>query len=183
MNETEIIKSIIFYGFAALVLIFAMLSVLSKNILYSLLFAVIAFFSVGGLFFSLSADYNAVMQIAVYGAAVPIIFLFAIMHTSHIENSSINLSLSPRFFIALISSSLLFMILWYSVKFALNFNKNLIGFFNPSKNIIGSYDSLIAVAKGLYVDYSVSLILFALIILTLVIGISVLNVSREKKRG
>ena len=43
MNETQIIESIIFFGFAGLTLLFALLSIAAKNILYSLLFAVIAF--------------------------------------------------------------------------------------------------------------------------------------------
>ena len=183
MSETEIIKSLIFYGFSGLTLLFALLSVLSKNILYSLLFAVIAFFNVGGLFFSLGADYNAIIQIAIYGIAIPVIILFAIMLTNRNEDSFRNITFSPRFFIALISSALLFMILWYSIAFSMNFNSNILNFFNQEKPILGSYVSIISMANTLYVNYSVPLILFSIIILTVVVGISVLNVIREKNRG
>jgi len=183
MNETEIIKSLIFYGFAGLTLAFFLLSVLSKNILYSLLFAVIAFFNIGGLFFSLNADYNAVVQISVYGVAIPVIFLFAIMLTDKNENKKINLSFSPRFFISLIATVFLFMILWYSIEFARNFNNNISIFFNPDKPAIGNYESIIAIANSLYVNYSVPFILFSIIVLTVIVGISLLNVIKEKNHG
>ena len=183
MNETEIINCIVFYGFGILVLLFAILAIMARNVVYSLLCAVISFFGIGGLFFSLNADYNAVVQISIYGTAIPVLFLFAIMLTSRDDNKKLNLTLSARFFLAIISSIVLLMLLWYSIEFAFHFDPNLSEFFNPVKNFVGGYDSIIAIANGLFVNYSVALILFAVIILAIVVGISVLNVSREKRRG
>lgn len=183
MNEVEIIKSIIFYGFAGLILISVLLSVIVKPIFYSLLFAIVAFFCAGGLFFSLNADYNAVVQIAVYGVAVPVIFLFAIMFTSYHSDKTLNFSFSPRFFISIISAVIFLMFMFYSVSFAIHFNQDLLEFFNPNKPSFGSYDSIFAIANGIYVNHSVALILFAVIMLTIIVGISVLNVIKEKKRG
>ena len=183
MNETQIIESIIFFGFAGLTLLFALLSIAAKNILYSLLFAVIAFFFAGGVFFSLNADYNAVAQISIYGVAIPVLFLFAIMFTSENEKKEINLSFSPRFFIGIISSTVLFMVIWYSIEFALHFNSSLAKFFNPAALQIGDYDSILSVAKNFYYDNGAGLVLFSILLLTVVIGISVLNVIKEKRRG
>ena len=124
MNEIDIIKTITFYGFSIFIIIFALLTVFANRILYSLIFAVITFFSVAGIFFSLGADYNAVVQIAVYGVAVPVIFLFAIMFTSKVEDRLYNIALSPRFITTVVSVPALFIILWYFVKLSIHLNSN-----------------------------------------------------------
>ena len=183
INETEIIKSITFYGFALPILIFALFSLISNKIMYTLLFAIITFFCAGGIFFSLGADYNAVVQIAVYGVAVPVIFLFAIMFTSKREDKKAYLSFGPRFFAGVCSAAFLFMFLWYSVEFACHLNVKTITFFIPLKQEFGSIDQIMLIANGIYQNYQVSFILFALMVLIVVIGISVLNLIKEKKRG
>ena len=80
--EIDILKTLIFYGFAGAIILFALLSVFALRILYSLLAAVCVFFITAGIFFMLGADYNAVIQIAIYGIAIPILFVLAIMFTS-----------------------------------------------------------------------------------------------------
>lgn len=182
MTEVQVINSITFYGFAFLILLFACMSIFANKIVYTLLFAIIVFFCAGGIFFSLGADYNAVAQILVYGVAVPIIFLFGIMFTSHREDKRTYLAFSPRFFISVFGSALLFMFLWYSVEFAFYLNQNVVNLFNPEKHVFGSVDQIMLIAKGLYSNYQVAFIMFAIIILVAVVGISVLNVLKEKKR-
>ena len=183
MSESEIIKSITFYGFALLILFFSIMSVFANRILYTLLYSVIAFFCLGGIFFSLGADYNAVVQIAVYGVAVPVIFLFAIMFTSRKENKTVYLSYATRCFVGFISAALLFMILWYSVEFAVHLNINAGKFLSGRIAEIGDFNSIVSIANGLYVNYQLALILFAFTVLTTVVGISVLNVIRERRNG
>lgn len=183
MNEAEILKSITFFGFFILIILFSILSVFASRILYSLLFAVISFFSAGGIFFSLGADYNAVVQIAIYGVAVPVIFLFAIMFTSNKENRFVNISFAPRFFIGFASVSLLFLILWYSAEFAIHLNPKVEAFFSANSPIVSDFNSIISIANGMYVSYQISFLTMALLILTVIVGVSVLNVIKEKNRG
>ncbi len=183
MSEINIINSITFYSFALLILLFSVMSIFSGKILYSLLFAVISFFCTGGIFFSLGADYNAVVQIAVYGVAVPVIFLFAIMFTSRREDKIVYISYAPRFFIGFISAALFAMILWYSSSFAVYLTPKVSTFFSKKLDDIGNFDSIIAVASGLYTNYRLALILFAILVLTVVVGISVLNVIKERRHG
>ena len=52
-----------------------------NNIFYSLLSAIIVFFIAGMFFYVLGSEYNAVIQIAIYGVAVPVIHGLAIMFT------------------------------------------------------------------------------------------------------
>ena len=96
--EIDILKSLIFFGFAGAIIFFALLSIFSMRILYSLLSAVCVFFATAGIYFLLGADYNAVIQIAVYGIAIPILFVLAIMFTSDKIDKKAYLTVQPRFF-------------------------------------------------------------------------------------
>lgn len=72
---------IVFYPAAVLMLVFACLAIWYKNIFYSLLSAIVVFFFAGMFFYVLGSEYNAVIQIAIYGVAVPIILGLAVMFT------------------------------------------------------------------------------------------------------
>lgn len=181
MNELEIIKSITFYGFALAIVVFALLTLFARRILYSLLFAVILFFCTGGIFFSLGADYSAVVQIIIYGVAIPVLLLFAIMFTSAYESRKVNLSYSPRFFVGFLSASLLFMMLWYAVQFALGLSDKLGWFFNSDMPKTNSVEMFMAMSNGIYTNYSLPFILIGLLVLFVVVGISTLSVIKEKK--
>lgn len=181
MNEIEIIKSITFYGFALAIIVFALMTLFARRILYSLLFAVILFFCTGGIFFSLGADYNAVVQIIVYGVAIPILLLFSIMFTSSYEGRKVNLALSPRFFVGFLSASLLFLMLWYAVQFSLGISDKLGWFFNSDMPKANSDEMFMAISNGLYTNYSLPFMLIGLLVLFVVVGISTLNVIKEKK--
>ena len=89
-----IFNPLVFYSIATILMVFAILTITFKNIFYSLLSAIIVFFATGIIFYILGSEYNAIIQIAIYGVAIPVLFLFAIMFTSHKENKSVHLSFS-----------------------------------------------------------------------------------------
>ena len=74
-------EQIIFYLTSVILLIFAVLTLKLKNILHSLLCAMIVFFMTSVLFFIIGSEFNAVIQFAIYGFAVPVIIGLAIMFT------------------------------------------------------------------------------------------------------
>ncbi len=74
--------SIIFYSTSFLIIIFGILTIALRNIFYSLLSAICVFFLTAIFFFLLGSEYNAVIQLAVYGFAIPIILAFGIMFTN-----------------------------------------------------------------------------------------------------
>lgn len=76
-----ITNPIVFYPAAVVMILFALLSIKFNNIFYSLLSAIIVFFIAGMFFYVLGSEYNAVIQIAIYGVAVPVILGLAIMFT------------------------------------------------------------------------------------------------------
>ncbi len=71
--------SLIFLLFAAVALVSAMLVLISRNPIHSVLFLLLTFVNVAGMFVLLGAEFLAVVQILVYSGAILVLFLFVVM--------------------------------------------------------------------------------------------------------
>jgi NADH-quinone oxidoreductase subunit J len=71
----------IFYVIAGLVVIGGLGTVLSRNVVHAALALILALLAVAGIFLLLSAEFLALVQILIYGGAVTILVLFALMLT------------------------------------------------------------------------------------------------------
>ena len=71
--------ALLFYLFAGLTVLAAILVVTLRNPMYSAFALLVSFMAVAGLFFLLHADFLAVVQIFVYGGGIMVLFLFVIM--------------------------------------------------------------------------------------------------------
>jgi NADH:ubiquinone oxidoreductase subunit 6 (subunit J) len=71
----------IFYFVAALTVLGALGVVLARNVVHSALFLILALLAVAGIFILLSAEFLAIVQVLIYGGAVTILILFAMMLT------------------------------------------------------------------------------------------------------
>ena len=71
----------LFYAIATACLLAAVGVVFSRNIVYSALFLLVSLASVAGAFVLLFAEFLALVQILIYGGAIVIVILFAIMLT------------------------------------------------------------------------------------------------------
>jgi NADH-quinone oxidoreductase subunit J len=72
-------KTFLFYAFSA-VLIFAALRVITdRNPVHAALFLVLSFFSAGGIWLLLKAEFLAIVLVLVYVGAVMVLFLFVVM--------------------------------------------------------------------------------------------------------
>ena len=71
----------IFYAVATATIIGALGVVVTRNMVHSTLFLILALLAVAGVFILLSAEFLAIAQILIYGAAVTILVLFALMLT------------------------------------------------------------------------------------------------------
>lgn len=178
--EIDILKSLIFYGFAGAVIAFAVLSVFSPRILYSLLSAVCVFFASAGIYFLLGADYNAVIQIAIYGIAIPILFVLAIMFTSDKLDKQTYITLKPRFFFAFLGFGVLFLSLIYLMATSLSLNSNSAWILQKQTMFINKYQMFNALSDGLFVNYVFAFELFSILLLIVIVGISTLNLIKEK---
>ena len=68
-----------FYLFGALTLAGSLLMVTARNPLHGVLWLVVAFLGLSGLFGGLGADFLAAVQILVYAGAILVLFLFVLM--------------------------------------------------------------------------------------------------------
>jgi NADH-quinone oxidoreductase subunit J len=71
----------VFYVIAALTIGGGMGVVFARNVVYSALFLILALLAVAGIFLLLSAEFLALVQVLIYGGAVTILVIFALMLT------------------------------------------------------------------------------------------------------
>ena len=69
----------LFYAFAGVTVLGALLVVVQKNPVYSVLSLIGAFFGLSGLYVLLDAPFVAVVQIIIYAGAIMVLFLFVVM--------------------------------------------------------------------------------------------------------
>jgi NADH-quinone oxidoreductase subunit J len=70
-----------FWGLGALAVGAALGIILTQNLLHAVLYLVLCFIALAGLFLTLTADFIAVAQVLVYAGAVGVLVIFAIMLT------------------------------------------------------------------------------------------------------
>ena len=73
------VPELAFYGFAVTMIAAALLVVLSRNPVHSVLWLILAFLSSAGLFILLGAEFLALLLAIVYVGAVAVLFLFVVM--------------------------------------------------------------------------------------------------------
>jgi NADH-quinone oxidoreductase subunit J len=73
------ITAILFYIFAAILLVSAAMVVSSRNPVHSVLFLILAFFNAAALFLIAGAEFLAMILVIVYVGAVAVLFLFVVM--------------------------------------------------------------------------------------------------------
>jgi NADH-quinone oxidoreductase subunit J len=81
-----VLTDIAFYIFAALIISSAAMMVFSKNVIYSAVGLLFAFFGVGCVYVLLAADFLAVVQILVYVGGILVLLLFGVMLSHRITS-------------------------------------------------------------------------------------------------
>ncbi|MET0266246.1 MAG: NADH-quinone oxidoreductase subunit J [Duganella sp.] len=72
-------KTILFYAFAAIMILAALRVITDRNPVHAALFLVLAFFSAAGIWMLLEAEFLAIVLVLVYVGAVMVLFLFVVM--------------------------------------------------------------------------------------------------------
>jgi len=73
------ITAILFWFLSALAIVGALMVVVSKNPVYSILYLIITFFAISGHYVLLNAQFLAIVNIIVYAGAIMVLFLFVVM--------------------------------------------------------------------------------------------------------
>ena len=70
---------IIFYALSAFAIVSAIMVLVSKNPIHSVLWLILVFFAISGHYVLLNAQFLAIVNIIVYAGAIMVLFLFVIM--------------------------------------------------------------------------------------------------------
>ena len=165
-----IYNPIVFYPMAVVLIFSAIFAVSFRNIFHSLLSAIILFFVVGVLFYVLGSEYNAIVQIAIYGLAVPIILGLAIMFTNLDNKEKEKNKISKIKFLLFLFAGLFILTTVYIIMTSLLVNPT---GFDISENVANTSIQVInSFAQGIFVKYVWAFELVSLILTIIVAGLT-----------
>ena len=79
------LNQLMFIIFAAIIVVFSILTVTSRKILRAALFLLIVMVSTSGLYFMLNYEFMAAVQLTLYAGGIVVLIIFSILLTSHIS--------------------------------------------------------------------------------------------------
>jgi len=151
----------LFFFLSFVAIVSALMVLLSKKPIHSVLYLTLTFFTLAGHYIMLNAQFLAVVHIIVYAGAIMVLFLFTVM--------LLNLNLEGEFqkstimkFVAAIAGGLIFLVLIGTLK---SFDVSTVG--DPSMTQIGLVKNL---GKTLYSDYLMPFELSSILFLAAMVG-------------
>ena len=158
------VNSMFFILFSSFIFLGALISIVSKNMIYTLLSAMIVFLGVGGLFALLGAIYNTAVQFLVYVLVIPILIAVSIMLIKPIVYN--NRFFKNKFWLFL---SVLFFI-FILVEFV-SLNSDIFEFVKTCTVYVNQYSDFEAIAQNLLGKYSFLLVEFGIGLIITVMGL------------
>jgi NADH:ubiquinone oxidoreductase subunit 6 (subunit J) len=110
MNETT--TAVAFWALAIVTLGSALMVAVVRDLVHAVLFLILSFVGVAGLYLTLSADFVAVVQILIYAGAVSVLMLFAILLTprSARDNSPVSFAAPISVLAGLVGAVVIFVV-------------------------------------------------------------------------
>ncbi|MBK6497990.1 MAG: NADH-quinone oxidoreductase subunit J [Saprospiraceae bacterium] len=163
--------AILFYLLSAICIISSILMIFHKNAMYSVLFLLICFFSVAGLYVMLNAQFLAIVHIIVYAGAIMVLFLYVIMFLNMSTPITIRKSKLVMGIAVLTGSSLCFVLV--TALWATNFGQN------PAivNQDIGLASTL---GKVLFNEFLIPFEVSSVLFLSSMVGIVIFNKKEQK---
>lgn len=164
----DILSPILFYIVASGLLLMAVGVVFSPRVIYSILCAFIAFILTAFIYFMLNAPFNAAVQIAIYGVAVSILFIFAVMMTGYHKEKNLYIAIAPR---TLLAAAGIFFTLLSMLIFAIeDYREELVDSLITTK-LAAFFDTTLSIAKGIFTDYIFAYEILSVFLLIAVVGV------------
>lgn len=82
-------SDLMFYLFAAIILVFSVLTVTTRRILRAAVYLLFVLISTAGLYFMLNYNFLAAVQLTVYAGGIVVLIIFSILLTSHISERAV----------------------------------------------------------------------------------------------
>ncbi len=157
----------IFYLIAAVIVIFAVMTVTLKNIFHCALSLVMALLAIAGIYIYLDAEFLAIIQILIFVGAIMTLIIFAIMLTFKITDKNLRQHNEQRNLSLFISGALAVFLI-----FVFSFFKSA-----PSTGAL-NYPELSDIGKELLTKYALPFEVVSVILLAALIGAVVIS-SKE----
>lgn len=87
------LQQVMFMLFAAVIMVFSILTVTSRRILRAATFLLFVLISTAGLYFWLNYEFLAAVQVALYAGGIVVLIIFSILLTHHIDHKFENAGL------------------------------------------------------------------------------------------
>jgi NADH-quinone oxidoreductase subunit J len=154
-----------FYFLSFLAILAAVMVVLSRNPIHSVLYLILAFFAIAGHYILLNAQFLAIVHIIVYAGAIMVLFLFVIMFLNLNKDSEPKKSFLAKIS-ATIASGLLFLVMVGTIKsYYMNISKE-------ADSQIGLVSNL---GKVLFDEYMLPFEISSVLFLSAMIGAVILG--------
>jgi NADH-quinone oxidoreductase subunit J len=101
-----LLEQIIFYTFAALAVISALMILFTPNVLYAAFLLIITFLCISAVYVFAGADFIAITQVLVYVGGVLVLMIFGVMLTNQLSGKAVTTRGHHQFWAALIGLSL-----------------------------------------------------------------------------
>lgn len=167
------ITNVLFYILSGLALLSAIMVLVSKNPIHSILWLIIVFFAISGHYILLNAQFLAIVNLIVYAGAIMVLFLFVVMMMNLNKESDPQKSIWIKM-AGVISGGCLLMILVSLVGQASEMQKQqaLIG--------IGNIGILKTLGKILFTEFVVPFEISSVLFLSAMVGAVVIGKKESK---
>jgi NADH-quinone oxidoreductase subunit J len=167
---------ILFYVLGTLAVVASLLVIGQKNPIHSVLWLILSFGGLSGLYILLDAPFVAVIQIIIYAGAIMVLFLFVVMllnagreDTDEDEATPVPLHRSAMRFGGLLSVLLVVELVW-----ALMNAGTLGGLFGGPSGLPPAVSSVRTIGRALFTDYAFAFEVTSILILVAMVGAVVL---------
>ncbi len=174
------ITTLLFYGFSLLVLFSALMVIISRNPVHSVLFLIFTFFNAAGLLLLLGAEYIAMTLVIVYVGAVAVLFLFVVMMMD-VDFATWREGFSKRlpFGISLaLALAVQLLLIFYAS--SVSEMSNQAGSSEAGAKIMQTTTNTEAIGMVLYTQYSYVFILAGLVLLVAMMGAIILTLRHTE---
>ncbi|HAM52004.1 MAG TPA: NADH-quinone oxidoreductase subunit J [Nitrospiraceae bacterium] len=163
---------LLFAYLAGVIIILSLFVITTRNPVHSVLFMLLMFFHIAGLYLTLGAEFLAAIQIMVYAGAILVLFLFVVLLLNLRETLMVERFVGP-WPLALSTALALFMVTIFSLR---TFVLGPKGAFTPE--LMEAETNTKVLGRILYTDYLYPFEIVSLLLLVALIGAIVLAKKR-----
>ena len=168
---------LLFYIFSIITIASSLAVVTTRNTIYSVLFLILVFFNVSGLFILLNAEFLAMLLIIVYVGAIAVLFLFVVMMLN-VDSMDLKKQIRPFLPILIMISITIFGEIFLFEKISIIENYQISTSFPINKNI----SNIKSIGNVLYTDFILPFQISGAALFVAMIGAILLTLKNENKK-